>query len=93
MLIHNKIPVTLYDNLITFYDTGKDFELKGYLSKMIKNKNYNAQLACLADKQLMYGFAKEMNFDLKAQGNKSTRDKTLINLLESPGLRVTAPGV
>ena len=34
-----------------------------------------------------------MNFDTKAQGNKSTRDKTLIKLLKSPGLMVSASGV
>ena len=33
----------------------------------------------------MYDFAKEMNIDTKAQGNKSTRDRTRIKLLESPG--------
>ena len=41
----------------------------------------------------MYDFAKEMNFDLKARGRKSTRDSTLINLLISPGLMVSASGV
>ena len=34
-----------------------------------------------------------MHFDLKAQGNKSTRDRTLINLLKSPGLMVSASGI
>ena len=34
----------------------------------------------------MYEFAKEMNFDLKAQGNKSTRDRTLTKLLISPAI-------
>ena len=34
----------------------------------------------------MYDFAKEMNFDLKAVGKKSTRDKTLIKLLKSPAI-------
>ena len=34
-----------------------------------------------------------MKFDLKAQGNKSTRDRTLIKLLKSPGLMVSASGV
>ena len=38
----------------------------------------------------MYGFAKELNFDLKALGKKSTRDRTLIKLIESPGLMVSA---
>ena len=41
----------------------------------------------------MYDFAKEMNLDLKAQGNKSIRDRTLIKLLKSPGLMVSASGV
>ena len=82
--INKTIPITLYNNLLTFRDTGKEFELKGDLLKMITNKNYNVDLASLADKKLMYDFAKEMNFDTKAQGNKSTRDRTLIKLLKSP---------
>ena len=76
--MNKTIPITLHDNLLTFRDTNKVFELKGDLLKMITNKNYNVDLASLADKKLMYKFAKKMNFDLKAQGNKSTRDRTLI---------------
>ena len=34
----------------------------------------------------MYDFAKEMHFDLKASGNKSTRDRKLIKLHESPAI-------
>ena len=34
-----------------------------------------------------------MNFDVKATGNKSTRERTLIKTLQSPGLRVPASGV
>ena len=41
----------------------------------------------------MYEFAKDLNFDLKARGNKSTRDKTLTKVLKSPGLMVSASGV
>ena len=84
LLIHNTIPITLYNNLLTFRDTGKEFELKGNLLKMITNKNVNVDLASLSDKKLMYDFAKEMHFDTKVQGNKSTRDRTLIKLLKSP---------
>ena len=83
---HNSIPITLYGNIITFPDTGKEFELTGDLLKMIINKNYNVDLASLSNKKLLYDFAKEMNFDLKAQGNKSTRDRTLIKLLKSPAI-------
>ena len=91
--INKTIPITLYDNMLTFRDTGKEFELTGDLLKMITNKNYNVDLASVPDKNLMNDFAKEMNFDMKAQGNKSTRDRTLIKLLKSPGLMVSASGV
>ena len=91
--INKTIPITLYNNLLTFRDTSKEFELEGDFLKMITNKNYNVDLARLADKKLVYDFAKEMHFDTKAQGNKSTRDRTLIKLLKSPGLLVSASGV
>ena len=91
--IHNSIPITLYGNMLTFRDTNKQFELKGDLLEMITNSKYNVDLASLADEKLMYDFAREMHFDQKALGKKSTRDKTLINLLKSPGLIVSASGV
>ena len=91
--VNKTIPITLHDNLLTFRDTGKEFELKGDLLKMMTNKNFNVNLASLSDKKLLYDFAKEMNFDIKAQGRKSTRDRTLINLLKSPALMVSASGV
>ena len=93
LLIHNSIPITLHDNRLTFRDSGKIFELKGGLSEMITNKNYNVDLAKLSHKKLMYDLAKEMNFDLKAVGKKSTRDRTLIKLLKSPGIMASAAGV
>ena len=89
--IHNSIPITLYNNLLTFRDSGKVFELKGDLLEMITNKNYNVDLASLADKKLTYDFAKEMNFDQKAVGKKSTRDRTLLKILKSPA--IVASGV
>ena len=91
--IHNSIPITLYGNMLPFRDTNKQFELKGDLLEKIFNSKYNADLASLQVKKLMYDFAKEMHFDTKAVGKKSTRDKTLIKLLKSPGLIVSALGV
>ena len=91
--INKTIPITLYGNMLTFRDTNKQFELKGDLLKMITNSKFNVDLASLSDKKLMYDFAKEMPFDVRAQGNKSTRDRKLIKLLESPGLMVSASGV
>ena len=93
LLLNKKIPIYLYCNMLTLRDTGREFELKGDLSKMITDKNYNVDLASLQDKKLIYDFAKEMNFDTKALGNKSTRDCTLIKLLKSPGSMVSASGV
>ena len=66
LLIRNTIPITLHDNLLTFLDTSKVFELKEDVLKMITNKNYNIDHASLSDKKLMYDFAKEMHFDTKA---------------------------
>ena len=91
--INKTITITLYNNMLTFRDTGEEFESKGELLKLITNKNYNVNFASLQDKKLMYDFAKEMNFDTKTQGNKSTRDTTLIKKLKSPGLMVFASGV
>ena len=90
---HNSIPITLYGSMLTFRDTNKQFELTGDLLEMITDKDYYVDLASLVDKKLMYDFAKEMNFDLKAVGKKSTRERTLIKLLKSPGLMVSASGV
>ena len=84
--INNSIPITLHNNLLTFRDTNKRFELKGDLLKMITNKNYNVDLASLSDKKLMYNFAKEMHFDERRVGNKSIRDRKLIKLLNSPAI-------
>ena len=93
LLMKNKIPITLYCNMLTFPDTNKQFEMKGDLLEMITNSKFNVDLASLSDKKLMYDFAKEMHFDKKASGNKSIRDRKLIKLLNSPGLIVSASGV
>ena len=91
--INKTLPITLYGNMLTFRDTNKQFELKGGLLEMITNSKFNIDLASLTDKKLMYDFAKEIHFDLNAPGNKSTRDRKLIKLLNSPGLMVSASGV
>ena len=91
--LNKTIPITLYGNMLIFRDTNKQFELKGDLLEMITNSKFIVDLASLADKKLMYDFAKEMHFDPKASGNKSTRDRKLIKLLNSPGLMLSASGL
>ena len=96
LLMHNSVTVTLHDNLLTFCDIGKIFELKGDLLKMITLKNYNVYLASLSDKKFLYDLSKEMNFvnfDVKVPGNRNKRDRTLIKSLQSPSLMISASRV
>ena len=88
LLLNKTIPVTLYNNLLIFRDTGEKFELQGSLLKMITIKNYNADLANIPDEKLMFEFAKEMYSDEEALRNKSTRDK-FISLLKSPAINAS----
>ena len=86
LLLYNAIPITLYNDLLTFRDTGEECEMKGDLFKMITNKSYNVDLASLSDKNLLYDFAKELYFDVKAPSEKSTRGRILINLPKLPAI-------
>ena len=77
-LIHITKLVSFYDNLLTFRDTGKMFELKEDLLKMMTIKNYIVDLAGSSDEKLLYDLAKETYFDVKASGEKSTRPWSFI---------------
>ena len=55
--IQNSKPVILHENVLIFRDTGKLFELKEDLLKMITIEIYNVDLASLQDKKLNYDFA------------------------------------
>ena len=94
LLIHNTIPVSLFNNLLTFRIdiTSKYFELNADFLKMIANNKHNVDLAILVDKKLLCDFAKEMYFDVEAPGKKSTRARTLIRLLKSPRLMISTSG-
>ena len=50
LLIKNTIPIVLHDNLLTFRDSGKVFELKGDLSEMITRKKCKVDLAKISEK-------------------------------------------
>ena len=60
-LIHRKIPVTLFSNMITFRDSNKSFRLEGDRLKLITNYKFNADLSSPQDKKLIYEFATEIN--------------------------------
>ena len=75
--------------MLTLLDTDKEFELPGDLSKMITFKNYNVDLDKLSDQKILFDFAKEMYFDKRALGIKSTSDKSLVTLHKSPAVVVS----
>ena len=85
-LIHGKIPITLFSNMITFGGSIKSFRLEGGLSKTITNNKFNADHSSPQDKKLIYEFAKEMNYDTKRTGRPNTRQTAIIKILESPSI-------
>ena len=59
LLINKTIPVTLYNNLLTFCDTDRKFEIRGDILKMMTNKNCNVDHVNLSDNKSMVDFAKK----------------------------------
>ena len=57
---------------------------------MTTNKSYTADLPNLLDKKILYELAKEMYFDIKALGNKNTREKISVRLPQSPSIMASS---
>ena len=85
-LIHGKIPVTIFSNMITFRDSDKTFKLEGDLLKVITNHKFNVDHSNQQDRKIIYKFAKEMNYDTKSSGRPSVRHSSLIRLLDQPAI-------
>ena len=85
-LIHGKIPVTIFSNLITFRDTDKTFKLEGDLLKVITNHKFNVDHSNQQDRKIIYEIAKEMNYDIKSTGRPSVRHNSMIRLLDKPAI-------
>ena len=85
-LIHGKIPVTIFSNMITFRDTDKTFRLEGDLLKVRLNHKFNIDHSNQQDRKIIYQFAKEMNYDIKSIGRPSTRHNSMIRLLDQPAI-------
>ena len=60
---------------------------------MINNTKYNVDLGNSSVKKIMFQFAKEMHFDERAPGNKKDRDRSLLRLLKSHSIMVSASGI
>ena len=85
-LIHGKIPVTIFSNMITFRDSNKSFKLEGDLLKVITNHKFNVDHSNQQDRKIIYKFAKEMNYDTKSTGRPSVRHSSMIRLLDQPAI-------
>ena len=85
-LIHEKIPVTIFSNMITFRDSNKTFKLEGDLLKVITNHKFNVDHSNQKDRKLIYEFAKKMNYDTKSTGRPSIRHNSMIRLLDQPAI-------
>ena len=85
-LINEGIPVFLFSNMLLFRDSNKSFKLDGDLLESITNYDFNVDHSNQQVRKMIYEFAKEMNFIIKQEGNKSNRDKSIIRLLKSPAI-------
>ena len=54
--------------------------------KVVTNYKFTADHSTPQDKKLIYGFAKEMNYDTKGTGRPSIRHSCIIKILESPAI-------
>ena len=79
-LINGGIPVTLFSNMLTFRDSKKSFRIDWDLLETMTNYDFNVSHFNPNDQKQIYEFGKEMNFNIKQNGRKSDRDKSLIKI-------------
>ena len=84
-LINEKVPVTIFSNMLTFRDTKKIFKIEGDLYKVITDYKFNVDHSNKQNRQIIYEFGKEMKYKLKNKGRPSIRHNSMIRLLnQSP---------
>ena len=83
-LIKEKVPVTIFSNMLTFRDTKKVFKIEGDLYKVITDYKFNADHSNKQNRQIIYEFGKEMKYKLKNKGRPSIRHNSMIRLLNQP---------
>ena len=81
-LINEKVPVTIFSNMLTFRDTKKVFKIDGDLYKVITDYKFNLDHSNKQNRQIIYEFGKEMKYKLKNKGRPSIRHNSMITLLK-----------
>ena len=90
LLINEKVPVTIFNNMLTFRDTNKVFKLEGDLYKVITDYKFNVDHSIKQNRQIIYEFGKEMKYKLKNKGRPSNRHNSMIRILNQQP--ITASG-
>ena len=91
-LINGGTPVSIYDNMVTFRDSYKSFKLDGDLLETRKNFGFDVSKSNPKDQKLIYEFGKKMNFNIRQQGRRSDRDKSMTicaHSFKSPAIMVS----
>ena len=83
-LINEKVPVTIFSNMLTFRNTKKVFKIEGDLYKVITDYKFNVDHSNQQDRKIIFEFGKEMKFKLKNKGRPSIRHNSMIRLLNQP---------
>ena len=84
-LINEKVPVTIFSNMLIFRDTKKVFKIEGDLYKVITDYKFNVDHSNKQNRQIIYEFGKEMKYRLKNKARPSIRHSSMIRLLnQSP---------
>ena len=83
-LINEKVPVTIFSNMLTFRNTKKVFKIEGDLYKVITDYKFNVDHSNQQDRKIIYEFGKEMKYKLKNKGRPSIRHNSMIRLLNHP---------
>ena len=64
-LTNERIPVTLFSNMLTFRDSNETFKFDGDLSETTTKYDFKVSHSNPKDQKLIYNFGKEMNFNIK----------------------------
>ena len=88
-LINEKVPVTIFSNMLTFRDTKKVFKIEGDLYKVITDYKFNVDHSNKQNRQIIYEFGKEMKYKLKNKGRPSIRHNSMIRLLNQSPIKAS----
>ena len=85
-LINENVPVTIFNNMLTFRDTKAIFKLEGDLLEVMTNNKLSVHHSNQQDRKILHEFAKEMKYSVKSKGRPPVRHKSMIRLPNKPAI-------